>query len=68
MAMGEKSSSRGGTGPQSFEIEEKQAYRLESIWTDEETAQKLLEEHVDACLHREALKVTERRLEMDGGP
>ncbi|MFB6188995.1 MAG: hypothetical protein ABEI57_03855 [Halapricum sp.] len=51
----------------SFEIDEKQAFRLESKWTDEETAHELLETLVDAGVKRDVLKVAERRLEVDPG-
>lgn len=55
-------------GPRSFEIDAKPAYRLESTWTDEETAHQLLETLVDAGVQRDRLKIAERRLEVDAGP
>lgn len=54
-------------GGQEIHVDEKQAFRLESKWTDEETAHELLELLVDAGVKRDVLKVAERRLEVDPG-
>lgn len=48
-----------------LEVDETQASRLESKWTDEETAHELLELLVDAGVQRDVLKVTEKRLVVD---
>lgn len=51
-----------------FAADEKQAYRLESKWTDAETAHELRDRLIAAGVDADKIVIAERRIEVDQTP